>query len=263
MNSIFTVRDRQIAFEHVTSAARECGRITSLVQVGSGAVGFRDDRSDLDFVIALDSDASMTEVMDYMHRKLAEKYDIIYFSQSEAAHLQVFLLSDMLEIDIGYGCYEHAAARKPAFRVIYDDSGTVEEKMTRSREWMDDSIYGGKWKKDAGLACGSAWAHLMHAAVAINRGGYLRAVGELDCVRKLYADLLGDRFRLESDRFRELDALPEEEKAALKRTFVTDESPEALWTSLDALTDAIYRELEGCGMPVTKEMLLEYYRGLR
>ena len=49
MEKIFSVQDRQNAFEFVLSAARENDRIIALVQVGSGAAGYRDDRSDLDF----------------------------------------------------------------------------------------------------------------------------------------------------------------------------------------------------------------------
>ena len=131
MEKIFSVQDRQNAFEFVLSAARENDRIIALVQVGSGAEGYRDDRSDLDFVIALDSDESMPEVMDYMHREIAGKYGVLFFRQDEPRHLQCYVLSNLLEIDIGYGGYENAAARKPAFKVLYDKSGIVEAKWTR------------------------------------------------------------------------------------------------------------------------------------
>ena len=72
MEKIFSVQDRENAFEYVLSAARKSDRIIALVQVGSGATGYHDEWSDLDFVIALDSDESMPEVMDFMHRKIAE-----------------------------------------------------------------------------------------------------------------------------------------------------------------------------------------------
>ena len=212
MEKIFSVQDRQNAFEFVLSAARENDRIIALVQVGSGAAGYRDDRSDLDFVIALDSDESMPEVMEYMHQKISGMFEILFFTQSEPRHLQNYVLSNLLEIDIGYGGYENAAAWKPAFKVLYDRSGTVEEKMIRSREWMDDHIYGDKQKKDVAVACEEVWVRLMHAAVAIHRGNLFRAIGELEYVRKLYIDLLGDRYRLESGLNREIDRLPEKEK---------------------------------------------------
>ena len=263
MEKIFSVQDRQNAFEFVLSAARENDRIIALVQVGSGAAGYRDDRSDLDFVIALDSAESMPEVMDFMHRKIAERYDVLFFKQDEPRHLQCYVLSNLLEIDIGYGGYENAAAWKPAFKVLYDRSGTVEEKMIRSREWMDDRIYGDKQKKDIATACEAVWIRLMHAAVAIHRGNLFRAIGELEYVRKLYIDLLGDRYRLESGLNREIDRLPENEKEAIRSTFVAGENPTDLWRSLLNLTKLVYQELDGQSVPVTQEMLVEYYKDLK
>ena len=109
----------------------------------------------------------------------------------------------------------------------------------------------------------SVWLRLMHAAVAIRRGEFFRVMGELDYVRKLYIDLLGDRYRLESDRNREIDRLPENEKTAIRSTFVTGESSSELWEKLLNLTDLVYKELEGHSIPVTKELLHEYFKGLK
>ncbi len=263
MSKIFSVKERQDTFDYILSIVKECSKIVSLVQVGSGAIGYHDEYSDLDFVIALDCDDSMSEVMEYMHKKISEKYDLTYFSQAETKRLQVFLLSNLLEIDIGYGAYEYAAALKPAFKVLFDKSGVVEEKMIQSREWMDNKLFGEKQKKDIELTCNSAWAYLMHAAVAINRGHYFRAIGELEYVRKLYIDLLGDRYRLESNLNREIDRLPDNEKEAIMRTFVTGKNSNELWESLVMLTDMIYKETDDFSIPVTREMLNTYYEKLR
>lgn len=83
MIKIFSEQDRQKTFEYILSVARSCDKIISLVQVGSGAIGYHDARSDLDFVVAMDSNDSMLSVMDYIHQKIAEKYEIIYFKQVE------------------------------------------------------------------------------------------------------------------------------------------------------------------------------------
>ena len=263
MGKVFSVQDRQAVFEYIQSVAAECGRIVALVQIGSGVNGYHDEHSDLDFVIALDSGESMPEVMDYMHRKISAKYELAFFTQNESRHLQNYILSDLLEIDIGYGGYEHAAALKPAFKVLFDHSGTVEEKMVRSREWMDDSIYSDKQKKDTEQARNVVWFFLMHAAVAIHRGNCFRAVGEMEAARALYIDLIGDRYRLESSRNREIDRLPETERAAVRSTYAVEESPSELWTALLNLTEMVYKELDGVDVPVTQEMLRDYYAGLR
>ena len=263
MGKVFSVQDRQAVFEYIQSVAAECSRIVALVQIGSGVNGYHDEHSDLDFVIALDSGESMPEVMEYMHRKISAKYELAFFTQNESRHLQNYILSDLLEIDIGYGGYEHAAALKPAFKVLFDHSGTVEEKMVRSREWMDDSIYSDKQKKDTEQARNVVWFFLMHAAVAIHRGNCFRAIGEMEAARALYIDLLGDRYRLESTRNREIDKLPETEKAAIRSTFASAESPSELWTALLNLTALVYKELEGIDVPVTQEMLHDYFDSFR
>ena len=257
---IFTAEDRQSVFDCIFSFTQKCEKIVSLVQVGSGAAGYHDERSDLDFVIALDEDGSMAEVMDYVHRQLAEKYELLYFAQAEPRRLQVYLLSNLLEIDIGYGGYQGAAAIKPAFKVLFDRSGVVEEKMIASRQWMDESIFSGKQKKDLETASDTVWAHLMHASCAIRRGQFFRAVGELEFVRNQYIALLCDRYRLESSLNREADKLPEAEKAALRSTLVGGERPEELWASLLNLTRLVYREMDGASVPVREEMLYEYYK---
>lgn len=127
---------------------------------------------------------------------------------------------------------------------------------------MDDVIFGDKQKKDLEKTCDQFWARLMHAAVAIHRGNTLRAIGELDCVRNLYIDLLGDHFRLESTMNREMDRLPEEEKQNIISTYVTEITPEKLWQSLRNMTELIYRELDGKEVAVSKAMMEQYYEGL-
>ena len=96
MGKIFNVEDRQNALDYLLSSANKCSKRVSLVQVGSGAEGFHDEKSDLDFVVAYDSSDSQTYVMEYMHRKITEKYNLLFFTQSEERHLQVYVLDNLL-----------------------------------------------------------------------------------------------------------------------------------------------------------------------
>ena len=72
MSKIFCVQDRLSVLDFIISVAKECPKIVALIQVGSGAEGFHDERSDLDFVVAFDSNDSMTEVMEYMRQRISE-----------------------------------------------------------------------------------------------------------------------------------------------------------------------------------------------
>ena len=59
-----------------------------------------------------------------------------------------------------------------------------------------------------------------------------------------------------------MDKLPPEAKADIKSTLVFSEETKDLWTSLLNLTSLVYKELEGNEVPISKAMLLEYYKDM-
>ena len=85
----------------------------------------------------------------------------------------------------------------------------------------------------------------------------------MEYVRKLYINLLGNRYFKESALNKEIDDLPEKEKEKIKSTLVLNESSDALWSSLLNLTKLIYDEMGGNEHPVSYEKLLEYYRDIQ
>ncbi len=99
--------------------------------------------------------------------------------------------------------------------------------------------------------------------MAIHRGQVFRAAGGMDSVRRQCIDLLGDRYWLENSLNREIDRLPETEKAAIRSTFVTGEDPSELWRGLGNLTALVYKELGSCDVPLPQERLPAYYAVLR
>ena len=72
--------------------------IVALVSVGSGSYGFIDELSDLDMVVAIDSDENMETVMGYVHSKLNERLNFLYFKQVPQRRLQVYLADNYLGI---------------------------------------------------------------------------------------------------------------------------------------------------------------------
>jgi len=96
--------------DYIISITENHEHIVALVAVGSGSYGFYDELSDLDFVIALDSDENMEIVMEYVRSQLYKCLDFIYYKKIPQRRLQVFLTDNFLEIDIGYGAYTRAAA---------------------------------------------------------------------------------------------------------------------------------------------------------
>lgn len=265
--SLFSIADRKNVMDYIISFTEQNEHIVALVAVGSGSYGFYDELSDLDFVIALDSDENMETVMDYVRSQLEKRLNLIYFSQNPQGRLQVYLADNYLEIDIGYGAYTSAAAFKKHWKVLFDKSGTVDKAMHASWEKKEMTSKADELSRKLAECSNSVWHNLMLSAIAIKRGQYWRAYAELELARKLLIELLCCRYSLEVERNREVDKLPEAELAILNRTLVSSLSQDALWSNLDALTNAIYTELERYGdracIKVNRQQVNEYIDACR
>jgi len=241
--SLFSIKDRKNVMDYIISFTEHNEHIVALVAVGSGSYGFNDGLSDLDFVIAIDSDENMEMVMEYVRSQLNKRLNFLYFKQIPQARLQVYLVDNYLEIDIGYGAYTSAAAIRKYWKVLFDKSGTVEKAMHSS--WVKKmASKTNEFDRKLAECSDTVWHNLMLSAVAIKRRQFWRAYTELELARKWLIELLCCRYSLDADRNREVDKLPEAELDILKKTLVSSLTQEALWRSLDALTDAVYTELE-------------------
>ena len=245
--SLFSVTDRKNVMDYIISFTEHNEHIVALVAVGSGSYGFYDDLSDLDFVIAIDSDENMETVMEYVRSQLSKRLNFIYFKQIPPKRLQVYLVDNYLEIDIGYGTYTSAAAIRKHWKVLFDKSGTVDKAMQSSWEKKEMASKANEFDKKLAECSDSVCHNLMLSAVALKRRQYWRAYTELEIARKWLIELLCCRYSLDTDRNREVDKLPEAELAILEKTLVSGLTQDALWRSLDVLTDAIYTELERYG----------------
>jgi len=263
--AIFNIADRKNIMDYIISFAEQSEHIMALVAVGSGSFGYIDELSDLDMVVAIDCDENMETVMEYVAARLNQRLDFIYFKQMPQRRLQVYIGDNFLEIDIGYSVYASAAATQKNWKVLFDKTGTMDEILQKSWE-----KYESEQKADNRrlVECSDmAWHYFMHAAVAIKRGHYWRAIAELEIARNLYIGLLGLRYSLITKRGRDVDKLPEIELNILKKTFVSSFAPDALWNNLTALVDAVYTELERYGeqacVTVNRQQINDYINAVR
>jgi len=265
--SLFSITNRKNVMDYIISFTKHNEHIVALVAVGSGSYGFYDELSDLDFVIAIDSDENMEMVMEYVRSQLNERLNFIYFRQIPQKRLQVYLADNYLEIDIGYGAYTSAAAIRKYWKVLFDKSGTVDKAMHSSWEKKDMVSKANEFYKKLAECSDSVWHNLMLSAVAIKRGQYWRAYTELEQARKWLIEILCCRYSLDADRNREVDKLPEAELAILKKTLVLNLTQDELWRNLNALTDAVYTELERYGeracIIVNRQQVNEYINACR
>jgi len=265
--AVFNTTDRKNIMDYIVSFTEQNEHIMSLIAVGSGSYGYIDELSDLDMVIALDSNENMETVMEYVASQLNKRLNFIYFKQMPYRKLQVYLCDNYLEIDIGYGAYTYAAATKKNWKVLYDKTGIIDEAMRGSWKKYENTLKTDEYNKKLAECSDIAWHNLMLAAVAIKRKQYWRAVAELDFARNLFTGLLGCRYPAETNCGRDVDKLPESELNVLNKTIVTSFTQDELWLKLDALTDAVYTELERCEeqarITVNRKQVNEYINACR
>lgn len=261
--SVFSTTDRKNIMDYIVSFTEKNEHITALIAVGSGSFGYIDELSDLDMVVAVDSDENMETVMEYVTLRLNERLNFIYFKQISQRKLQVYLSDNYLEIDIGYGAYADAAASRKNWKVLFDKSGTVDQAMSSSWERHEKATKTDEHNRKLAECSDVIWHHLMHTAVAIKREQYWRAVIELEHARNLFIGLLCCRYSLDTgNRGRDVDKLPEAELTILKKTLVSNFMQDALWFNLTTLTNAVYTELERYGdracITVNRRQINEY-----
>ena len=78
---VFNTSLRKNIMDHIISFTEQNEHIMALIAVGSGAFGYIDELSDLDMVVAIDSDDNMEIVMDYVAARLDQYLNFIYFKQ--------------------------------------------------------------------------------------------------------------------------------------------------------------------------------------
>ena len=130
--SPFSVEDRNQVLNRIIAAMTEDLRICGIVLVGSGAAGFIDEYSDLDFCIVINDSYSLREVFDEWGEKLGSLLPVRLHERVDKSTtnlLHIVLLENYLEIDLGFLHFSHVRATKPLWKVVYDSSGEIEDRM--------------------------------------------------------------------------------------------------------------------------------------
>lgn len=194
---LFSTSDRKNIKEYIVTLCEKNEEIASILQVGSGAFGYIDELSDLDFCIVGHHADQIEQTMNYLYSGIKERLQIACFEQMLQRGLQVYVLDNYLEIDIGFVSLENVVARRGHWNVIFDRTGTVQTLMEISWRKTKEENHGKTSKTDVKQTyahyAGSFFHYMFHAAVAIKRKQYWRSIGEMDIARNRLIELKGYR----------------------------------------------------------------------
>lgn len=243
---MFTKVQRQETLDKLVDMFKAREEISAIILVGSTSYGFRDNYSDIDLALVYDENCALDAVFQKTIEDINSNYKVSVCLNQLGRNLQVILLDNYLEIDIGYYTVESLSARRGEYKVVYDKTDSVADIMRNS--WNENQaknmgttsnvdIGNELFKTDANL-----WYNMLHTVNAFNRGEIYRCYFELGELRNNIISLMGKRNNIEAKRFRSVHNLGNEEKARIDRLFLYPKNSDQLKDVLLLMLEMFYEE---------------------
>ncbi len=245
---MFTTEERKTILDEITSDFLKDEMFIGSVLVGSGALGFRDNYSDIDLVLVHKEEADISMLFSKVHEIIKRNNTIATVLNQYNRNLQVILLDNYLEIDIGFHTLDTLSARRPDFKVLFDKSGKIQDIMEKSCE---RNLFENKgtteavdMERELYRADGNLWYNIIHCVNSFVRGETYRCYYELEELRRTLISLIGKRNNKEAKRFRSVHKLNEVERKKIDPLFVYPNSNDDLKKVLLLMCEMFYEEFD-------------------
>lgn len=219
-----------------------------VIIVGSGCFGFKDRYSDIDLCVVHREDVGVEAMFVKTHSAVSDDNNVKLVQNHYNRNLQVILLDNYLEIDIGFYTLSNLYARRSEYKVLFDKSGEIERIMDESKKSLLKENHGTTGNVDIEWelrkADGILWYQLFHCVTSFLRNDKYRCCYELEEMRRMIISLVGKRCNEESAKFRNVHCLPTVEKENIDKLFVYPQSKEELKKLLLLVVDMLYFEYE-------------------
>ena len=261
---MFSQTEREEILNYLIERISCLDEITGIVIVGSASIGFRDRFSDIDIALVYDEQCSIEDVFNKITETVGKVYSIATVLNQIERGLQVILLNNYLEIDVGYYTKETIFARRKNYKVLFDKTDELEERLNKS--WNENSaLYMGTtsnvdiqfelFRIDSNL-----WYNIFHSVNAFVRGEKYRCYYELEELRRNLISLVGKRNSVETKRYREVHKFEKCELESLDKLFTYPETQGDLNLLLCIMVNMFYREFKywNFGSRLEKDFIAEY-----
>jgi len=241
MSVWFSSEERADILNRILDALKTDDRIAGVLIVGSGAVGFDDDYSDIDLSVVVAEEDNVHPVF-CKYREIFEKllsiighFEVVYGNYS---YLHGFFTDSFLELDIGFVCLSELVAKRGRWKVAFDRSSKIEEIMQSS------------WKNKAPQdikaiylrRINSIWHYIIHVVVALKRNQQWKALHYLEGIRNQTIELAGLHKGLVTDNFRQVDQMPKDFLSGLQQTLVICLDANEIMRALRIATNSFFNE---------------------
>lgn len=260
--SSFTEKDRNNTLEKIVHFLKNHRSVLSVILVGSGATGFTDRYSDLDFAVVIDDDANADEFLSEYQNFPDSEFDIMINHRVWGRPLVSAVLNNYLEIDASAVYTNQLRASRKAWKVLVDKTRQAETLMKKS---YDEGQEGRNHEQIDQKYNSTVWSfrqYIMYAIIAVNRNDLWSAHWEMQYIRDLAIKLSGCKLGLETKRNRDVKLFPEDIKEKLIKTLPIGFNQREYALALKNLIYIIYnifQEHYGENLDFPKERMINLY----
>jgi len=246
---MFNTIERDDLKTRLINMFKEISGILGVVLVGSGAVGFDDEYSDIDFCVVVDDSREeiATEVMCKCSELIKQKFNVLKYQNMPQRFLQIYLMDNFIEVDIGFVRLGKLEATRERWSICFDNTGKINKIMIDS--WDRIKNYHGK-KTEVDICeqyrryYDTIWYYIVHSLIAIKRGQVWRGVYEINLIKDAAIALHGYTLSLETKRYRNVDGFDENFLLQLNKSYVKELEPNEMIRALKESIKLFFNEVE-------------------
>lgn len=135
---MYTVEERSSYFDKVIQEFELSDLVEGIVQLGSGVIGYKDEYSDIDLMIATSRSEKAQTTRDFI-RETLKSFDSTYIKEKQFSRdilLVIAIMDNGLELNVSIVPRELLTVRSPLWKVIVDKTGLVTEKMNSENDYF-------------------------------------------------------------------------------------------------------------------------------
>lgn len=181
-------------------------QVEGIIQIGSGVIGFSDENSDIDLMVAsteINNSQTVRGIIKDYFQELSPKY-IKEKQFSKDIFLLIVILENMLEFNVSIVPRELLSVKSPLWKVIVDKTGLVSEKMASENAKFE----GEPVRYEAGFDVPFEFVYCaMDVDKALKRNNLIYALSTLETMRTytLYMQAMNENKKLH--QFKAYDTL--------------------------------------------------------
>ncbi|MEL3971914.1 hypothetical protein AAEO50_06465 [Rossellomorea oryzaecorticis] len=140
---MYTAKEREQYFTRIISRLESSHLIEGVVHIGSGVAGYKDERSDIDLMVAAAGIADVEKARSFLHQYFRE-IGTVYIKElklREHIYLIIAILENGLEFNVSILSRELLSVKSPLWKVVVDKTGKIIEKMEAAHKHFERKKY--------------------------------------------------------------------------------------------------------------------------